>query len=201
MEAVLLSSTDGQSPRWKRLCKQLGLVTTEDKYQALGHLWVWYQRWGSQPELDSGIWFRANLREIGSWAEVTPDQEVKWGRALLAAGYMEAIKDVYPEPLASLRKGYVALNAEGGAMLDDSFSQLKHRPNARTLCLYLMNRKVRNKWSRLLRVDCSVLDGAHHDKRIPSLCSCHCYLTPPSRTANVGCGSRPKSPSPAASTP
>jgi hypothetical protein len=140
------------------MCDQLELTTPGEQTQALGHLFIWYQTWCSQPELDAGLWLRSPLNEIGSWAKVPQDMEMKWGRALLAAGYLESLKDVYPEPLGSVRKGYVALDAERGVMLDVIFKLLRRRANAQTLCLYLMDRRIRNKWSRVLRIDCAMLE-------------------------------------------
>jgi hypothetical protein len=159
MKAVLLPSNEMCSPRWARLCDLLGVDTPGERYQAHGHLWAWYQFWAKEPELDAGVWFRPSLNEIGRWADVGMSQECKWGRALLAAGYVGALKDVYPEPLGSARKGYCAMDAEGGVMLDSVFPLLRRRANAATLCLYLMDRKARGKWASVLRVDVATLES------------------------------------------
>jgi hypothetical protein len=90
---------------------------------------------------------------------VWPELECKWGRALLAAGYVATLKEMYPEPLASARKGYVALDGEGGVMLDCVFPLLRRRMNAATLCLYLLDRKARVKWANVLRVDGATLES------------------------------------------
>jgi hypothetical protein len=124
-----------------------------------GHLTEWYLRWAGQPELDAGIWFRPSLNEIGAWAGV-PDADVKWGRALLAAGYVGLLKDLYPEPLGSLRKGYAALDGAGGVMLDEIIGLHRRRANAAMLVVYVLDRRVRAKWAHVLRVDAAALEGS-----------------------------------------
>jgi len=159
MKSVLTATNELRCSRWSRLCELLGVVAPGERYQAHGHLWAWYQKWAGEAELDAGVWFRPSLNEIGRWADVGPELECKWGRALLAAGYVATLKEMYPEPLASARKGYVALDGEGGVMLDCVFPLLRRRMNAATLCLYLLDRKARAKWANVLRVDGATLES------------------------------------------
>jgi len=159
MRAILLNTGEMNSPRWHRLCGLLGAKDPGECWQTFGHLVGWYLQWSGQPELDSGIWFRPSLNEIGSWAGVT-NGDLKWGRALLAAGYVGLIKKLYPEPLASLRDGYAALDASGGVMLDEFFGVHRRRANATTLICYVLDRNKRVQFARSLHVDAAFLEGS-----------------------------------------
>ena len=158
MKSILISTGEAESPRWGRLCSCLGLKSTEEQYAAFGHLMRWCLCWASKDETDWGVWFGASMNEIGSWAGVE-GKDAHWGRALLTAGYIGLLKDVYPEPLGSIRKGYVALDGSGGVMLDTSFSILSRRGNASTYVLYLTNREDRSSRAVKLGIDHVALES------------------------------------------
>lgn len=159
MRAILMHTGETDSPRWQKLCGLLGARTPGDQNQALGHLTRWFLRWAGQPALDSGVWFGVSDVDIGEWAAVEASAACKWGRALIAAGYVGRIQEIYPEPLGGLRKGYVALDGAGGVMLDEVFGA-RRRPNATTLLLYMLDRRARIRAAGAYNVDGKELEGS-----------------------------------------
>lgn len=159
MRAILMHTGETDSPRWQKLCGLLGARTPGDQNQVLGHLTRWFLRWAGQPALDSGVWFGVSEVEIGEWAAVEASAACKWGRALIAAGYVGRIQEMYPEPLGRLRKGYVALDGAGGVMLDEVFGA-RRRLNASTLALYLLDRRARIRAAAAYNVDAKELEGS-----------------------------------------
>jgi hypothetical protein len=159
MRSVMSNTREWTSPRWARFCEHLKLVNPGDKWQAFGHLWRWYQRWAGDPELETGVWFDISQATIGSWAEVLPAEAARWGRALHAAGFVRTLKEAYPEPLGTERRGWVAVDCEGGAMLDASIVCFVRRPDFERVLLYCTHRDKRVSYAASQRLDVARLEA------------------------------------------
>lgn len=156
MKLTFIETREMHSPRWGRLCEALGLGSPGERWQAFGHLVGWYMHWGSEPELEAGVWWDVSMTTLGSWAEVGGDAG-KWGRALHVAGYVRTLKQRYGEPLGTWRTGWVAVQQDGSAILDLNIGYLRRRFEFPELVLYVTGRERRVKWAALAGLDVKAL--------------------------------------------
>jgi len=160
MKAVLNSTDEFWGRRFERLCNDLNVDTPGDRFQIFGHLNHWFSFWAKSTELDSGLWFGNSISEIGGWAGVSKENAPIWGRALHKNGYVATLKEAYPEPLGTLRPGWVALRADEGIMLDHALNHFKKRRDATTLALYVSDRDKRIAFANSLQLDAEALERA-----------------------------------------
>jgi hypothetical protein len=134
MKSLLVASNELRSSRFERLCEQSHMPRVE----AWWHLSVWYSRWTTDEQLDCGLFWNVNEARMGAWAE--HPRPLAWGRALVAAGYIYRVEDVYPSELCGGRSGFVAAGpGDVRVMLDSTWDGVhRQRPGgAREWVKYL----------------------------------------------------------------
>jgi len=132
---VLISTAEASSRRLEDLREQLGMDSSpEDRIVVLGHLLTWYAKWAGDPETDSGLFWNVTEKRLGVWAQWTRSNPLMFGRALVKAGYVQPVNDVFPEQLLRKRDGYVVPGA-----LDRSWSIHRLRANKLDLVLFLLD--------------------------------------------------------------
>ncbi len=152
MKCFLIATSEMRSARFDRLCDHLEADTPADRAMAFGRLMIWYARWGADAEYDHGLLFDCTEKRMGIWAE--HPEPLRFGRALALARYIVPMDSVYPPALVAGRTGFVALAADGGAMLDQSWSAWHRKaPGKERLAFFLTDFEQRQRAFLSLALD------------------------------------------------
>jgi hypothetical protein len=121
----MVATGELQSERYEKLCEALGCDSPGDQFRVFGHLHAWREKWAREPEMDGGILWEATTHRMGMWA-AWPSPKA-FGCALVKAGYVTPLSDVYPAELlrdgaGRARGGYVAMGYDGRPSLETSWS-------------------------------------------------------------------------------
>ena len=148
----MISTNEGDSPRFERLVELLlgggDDIDLEECFRVRGHLQAWYEKWSGHGETDSGLLWGVTESRMGRWAQWP--QPLKFGRALVAAGYVVSVERLYPSELLKGRDGFVVVGFEGGVALDTSWPAI-HRSRADALDLVLFLTDPRRRIKQMMK--------------------------------------------------
>ncbi len=149
MDFWMISTGERTSARMDRLCLELGYSSpTQSQRGRVFEAYVtWGTKWAADKETDCGLFWNAEPRLMGEWAQWP--EALKFGNAMLRAGYIRRIEDesVYPKKLAAGRTGLVAWGE-----LDKSWRGIhSDRRNKRELALFLVDPDKRSMACHFMR--------------------------------------------------
>jgi len=130
MDSLLIDTNEWGNRRFEDLCERLEEDGEPSKYLVMGHLIRWCLKWASDQETDAGLLWEITEKRLGVWAEWP--KPLLFGRALVAAGYVQTVESVFPPELCRGRTGFMV-----PMTLDRAWNMLRHRCNARELVLFL----------------------------------------------------------------
>lgn len=153
MHSILIPTNEWRSERFSALCEALEAEDRTRRLLAFAHLHLWFNRWGEDQALDAGLFWDISERRLGEWSEW--DKPLIFGRALVSAGYVRQINEMYPAELLRGRQGYVY-----PGHLDNAWNVLRRRPSqAPDLVLFLTDPARRAGQAALYRISQPIPKG------------------------------------------
>lgn len=155
MKSFLLRTNERTSDRFEKLCEALGAVnSTEEMNQVFLHLTIWFLRWNGDDDLDSGIWFDVTPSRLGMWAE--HPAPLKWGNAMIKAGYAVPLDSFYPAEVLKGRAGYFHPGS-----LDTTWHGVhRHRASSPELFHFIQDRARRASEAKARGVPTTLFEGS-----------------------------------------
>jgi hypothetical protein len=168
----MIATGERMSDRFQNLCEYLEEDTLESREQLQAHadacylhLMIWYTRWGGDEEMDTGIFWDVSEKRMGLWAEY--HNPLKFGRALVRAGYCKPVNDVFPEFICGERDGFVI-----PGQLDSTWESVHRHRRAQLehMVPYLLDRQRRADWASRAGIDITLYPDGWFDPPGPDPC-------------------------------